>query len=551
MADRRAEQVNSRGDSLFTSKMVLNSLHQEIADHFYPERADFTIQRYLGNEFAANLTTSYPVLVRRELHSLLSIMLRSEELDWFQASVMREDRIGRREKAWLENASQSMKRAMYDPVANLVRALHATDGDFTAFGNGVAQLQHNRKANALLYTNRHLRDCAWAESAEGKVDELHRKWTLEKRQAERLLARHEGAVIPQKWSKYKDPFHKVNLRHVVMSSEEWEECGGKKFNTKWASIIVDADNDELILQEPSLIFQYIVPRWQLVSGSQYGFSPCTVAGLPDARLCQQIALTILEAGEKAANPPLLAAENVLRSDINTWAGGVTWWDSNYDEKTGKPLQVMEHDWSGMPIGDKIQDFVREQLKEAFYLNKIAMPPPVDAKQMTAFEVGQRVQEYVRNALPLFEPMEQDYNSQLCEMTWELLMAHGVFGSVWDIPQGLRGQDTKFIFKSPIHETAKKARGATFAQAKAMIADAIALDPTAGKVVKVTDTIKWALDGLGFPTDLVNDDATIQKAAKAMAQQQQVGNTVAAMHTGGQAAQSIADAANSFKEVQQQ
>jgi hypothetical protein len=32
-----------------------------------------------------------------------------------------------------------------------------------------------------------------------------------------------------------------------------------------------------------------------------------------------------------------------------------------------------------------------------------------APEMTAYEVGQRVQEYIRGALPLFEPMEMDYN----------------------------------------------------------------------------------------------------------------------------------------------
>jgi hypothetical protein len=34
--------------------------------------------------------------------------------------------------------------------------------------------------------------------------------------------------------------------------------------------------------------------------------------------------------------------------------------------------------------------------------------------MTAYEVGQRVQEYIRNALPIFEPMEMEYNAALCD-----------------------------------------------------------------------------------------------------------------------------------------
>jgi len=45
------------------------------------------------------------------------------------------------------------------------------------------------------------------------------------------------------------------------------------------------------------------------------------------------------------------------------------------------------------------------LAEAFYINKLRLPPPQG--DMTAFEVGQRVEEYVRAALPLFEPMDQE------------------------------------------------------------------------------------------------------------------------------------------------
>jgi hypothetical protein len=42
--------------------------------------------------------------------------------------------------------------------------------------------------------------------------------------------------------------------------------------------------------------------------------------------------------------------------------------------------------------------------------------------MTAYEVGQRIQEYIRGALPLFEPMEMEYNGALCERTFEILQA---------------------------------------------------------------------------------------------------------------------------------
>jgi len=66
-----------------------------------------------------------------------------------------------------------------------------------------------------------------------------------------------------------------------------------------------------------------------------------------------------------------------------------------------------------------------------FLNKLSLPPA--DREMTAYETGQRIQEYIRNALPLFEPMEMEYNGALCEDTFEALMRVGAFGSPQDIP----------------------------------------------------------------------------------------------------------------------
>jgi hypothetical protein len=55
-------------------------LWQEIAENFYPERADFTINRSLGTDFGAGMMTSYPFICRRDLGDQVGQMLRSERL---------------------------------------------------------------------------------------------------------------------------------------------------------------------------------------------------------------------------------------------------------------------------------------------------------------------------------------------------------------------------------------------------------------------------------------------------------------------------------------
>ena len=80
------KQLREVADNLFQKKGPLNSLHQEISENFYPERADFTLTRSLGTDFVSNLMTSYPVRCRRDLGNQFSTMLRPTARPWFHTA---------------------------------------------------------------------------------------------------------------------------------------------------------------------------------------------------------------------------------------------------------------------------------------------------------------------------------------------------------------------------------------------------------------------------------------------------------------------------------
>lgn len=551
--DSRAKELIGEGEGLFSQRVSLLSLWQEMSENFYPERADFTVTRWLGQEFAANLVTSYPLLVRRELHGQISGMLRPNDKEWAEVTTRREDRLDKRAREWLQMSQGVLKRAMYDPDANFVRAAKETDGDFVTFGNAVMHCTVNRRKNALLHHNYHLRDCAWLENIEGKVDLLHRTWKTNKRNIIKQFKDIKGAKISSKITDAKSEQQQFTLRHIVKPAEDYDTGTGdgarKKWTTKFVSIWLDVDNGEIMIEEPSRSFQYVVPRWQTVSGSQYGFSPCTVAGLPDARLIQAMTLVLLEAGEKAANPPMSATLDVVRGDINTYAGGVTWLDKDYDERMGAGLQILPHDISGIPLSDKMREDVKAMLSKAFYLDKLSGPMPLDKPDMTAFEVGQHVQNYVRQALPLFEPMEMDYNAALCDTDFDYLLHEGAFGSVHDMPASLRGQDISFKFRSALHDTIDEQRGPTFMQAKALIAQAYELDPTSGQIIDVKKALRWALQGMRYPEDQIRSEQEMEAIAAKAQQKQSLMETMQAMHAGAQTAQQIGQAGQELQGMQ--
>lgn len=526
-----------QGDQLFGKRGSLLSLWQEISENFYPSRADFTTVRSLGTELASNLMTSYPVLACRDMGNAFGAMLRPSQKEWFSLATSRPDKEDTEAKQWLEHAGKLQRRAMYDRASQFSRATKEADSDFAAFGQAVLSVELNKARSGLLYRCWHLRDCAWVEDEEGAVHTMHRKWKPDCRTLCSLFSNVHDQV---RRKLEKEPYAEVNVRHVVMPTEQYASLpGGRPFKQPYVSVWIDTDHNHEMECVGSWTPVYVVPRWQTVSGSQYAYSPAVVAALPDARLIQSVALVLLEAGEKAVNPPVIAVKDAIRSDIAMYAGGVVWADAAYDERLGEVLRPMNVDKSGLAFGmDMIQD-LRTQLADAFYLSKLNLPP-VGAPGMTAYEVGQRVQEFIRNTLPLFEPMEMDYNGQLCDITFDTLM-YASPELRRSIPRSLAGAEINFTFQSPLREAIEKIKVGQYLEGQQVLAQAIQLDPSMRHIVDGKKATRDVLEAV-VPAGWLRSEAEVDEMAAADAAQQQTAQMLALMQGGADVAKTISEAA---------
>lgn len=527
-----AKQLVELANDTFAKKMPLDSLWQETADHFYPERADFTLTRSLGTDFAAQLMTSYPVQCRRDLGNQFSTMLRPTARPWFHVRKrFVKDVKDNETRQFLEWFEDTQRRAMYDPDAKFTRATKEADHDFAAFGQCAISVEMNRNGDALLYRNWHLRDMAWQENENGDIGSKFRKW----KPTAQTMKRTFGDKCHQKVNEMcaKAPFDTVPCMHLVVDAEMYDEAPNGA--PRW-SIWYDLQHSHLIEAKPLLGKHYIIPRWQTVSGSQYSYSPATVCALPDARLIQAMTFTLLEAGEKATSPPIIATQDAVRSDLALYAGGVTWVDADYDEKLGEALRPLNQDFRGFNFGLQMNQDTRAMIHRAFFLDALTLPQR--APEMTAYEVGQRVQEYIRNALPLFEPMEMDYNAQICDETFGLLLRGNTWGDPRSWPRSLRGAEVDFTFESPLHDAIDQQKGQKYQEAQQLIANAMALDPSCAFVPKAEVALRDALAGIGVPSAWLNSEAFVQQAKADAAKKQQVAQALAAMEQGSNVAKNL-------------
>ncbi len=520
---QRASKAHER-DSLLR-------LWQDIADQFYVERADFTTSRYLGEEFASHLYSSYPAVVRRELANAFSGMLRPTNIIWFRQGVENETKLTVIDRRWLEEKTELQRKAMYARRANFNRATKEGDSDFSAFGQCVITTEIDWRRPGLLYRNWHLRDVAWEERYDGSVGSVFRKWKPKLRD---LVAQFgEDAMHETNKGKLeKEGDRIINCMVITVPTEDYDY----KFKHPWVQIIVDMDNDHRIQEQGQFVSGYTIPRWQTVSGSQYSYSPATTAGLPDARLLQAITLTLLEAGEMYTHPPMIAVQNAIRSDVQLFAGGITIADADYDERLGDVLRPVTQNHSGFPYGFEMAQDIRAQLATAFFLNKLTLP--VGDKEMTAYETGERIREYIREALPLFEPMEMEYNGQLCDTTFELMMRSGQFGSPEEIPEGLRNQEVEFKFESPLHDAIERRKGAQLVETKELLEQVVQLDPTTAADLDIRVAFRDALNGLHTPQKWIRPETEANQVAEAMIAKREAAEQAAMLQEAGRGAQEV-------------
>ena len=502
------------------------SLWQTLSEHFYPERADFTITRNVGQELSDSLVDSYPVLVRRDLGNAFSAMLRDG--DWFKVTIDGEpDHMG---NMWLDWSTQRLRRLINQRRANFVRATKEGDHDYATFGQCCISVELNRKADGLLFRNWHLRDVAWFDDENGQVGGVCRKWMPTYAQLIQFFGDkcHKDVIDQMPHT----PFKETEIKHLVIPTSMY---GDDELTERfpWVSIYIDVAHQHIIEITPMNHMMYVIPRFQTISGSPYAYSPATVVGLPDARTIQAMTHTILEAGERYARPPIIATQKVIRGDVDLSPDGITWVDDEYDEKLGAALRPLNQDRGGFPIGLQMRENIVETLQSAFYLNKITLP--ATTHEMTAYEVAERMKQYRRENLPLFAPIEAEYNGQICETAFEIAMSAGMLGSPQDIPESLRDSDVSFQFESPLTASEEEKKATRFTQVSALLAEAAQYDQDVIHNVDFDGALRDAVEGLGAPSKWLNSIESVIERRKANAQQEQVAQ-------GAEMVNSVAEAA---------
>jgi hypothetical protein len=459
--DDNAKELIARGDKRFADRAPLDSLRNEIALNFAPQLAGWMGPVQLGSDYASHLVDGTPLLVARDFLAQIGSMLRPAGKQWFWHRTSLEDMNNQRDvRDYLDWRSVQQLRIMSNWTTGFHAATKMGDDFFGLFGDACISVDANVSRTDLEFKAYHTKDVAWAIGRNNRPDALSRRECVPARVVKARFSQPDDKLHEKMLEACeKNPEHEINIRHEVLPSDEYEAYRKKKGGRVdgWSSVWIDVDNKHVIREGWQKTFKYVTPRWGGIGA--YGLSPATMIALPDARLLQQQALTLLEVAERVARPPLIATRDAVRGAVDQRADGITWVDSKYDERTGEALRPLN---IGAAPALAIDSLLRtqQQLNKAFYLDILRMPDTRNSK--STVEVQFLIDEYIRAALPLFAPMQSEYSQALLQEADAQIEILGGYNER-AVPPQLKRDMLQFQWDNPLTEMLDRKKSQTLSE----------------------------------------------------------------------------------------
>ena len=436
------EHLLRRWDRLQADRAVWNQHYDDLAAVLLPRRIGFAAEAQPGARLTEGIFDGTPMIARRGLANAVTDMLHPNGQQWVFLKCEDDGLDNLQEvKDWLYSAEQKLIRAVYNPKARFTQMDGEVADDLVTFGTGPCFIGEARGGRHLSYRSLHLKDVWIALGEDGVADTLFLRERLTARQAaQRFGEERLGRVARELLANDRADERVVYLQIVA------PRRGGAKgpFALAWDSAWIEVDSRARVRVDTAGFheFPFAVPRWDTSSGEDYGRSPGMVA-LPDSNTLQAMGETVLIAGQRAADPPILVPnDGAIRPD--SFPGGLFAYDAEIAREMGRiPIEPM-HVGTNLPITRDMQMDTREQVRAAFYKNVLNLP--VDGPSMTATEITERKKEFLREIGAPLGRLETDYTAPVVERSFAILLRHGAFDP---IPQVLRGRAVRFEYESPV------------------------------------------------------------------------------------------------------
>ena len=443
--------------------------------------------------------------------------------------------------SWLEELAEDLFERRYRPAAGFNKAIIKIWYSMAKIGVGCMFIDEASDGTGAEYTCVNMKDFYVSLYDNGQIKKCYRK--LKKSFWELCEDLEDKGVNPQEvipveiYNRCKlSPNSELNLIHAVkkLSNKEVSAfaidmpkvAGGvEKIKRRYAHYLVLADGGRPVVLHSGFFFTcpYMFARFKELDYDIYSNSP-SMQGLPDIQMLQRMRKSMIEAGEKAVDPTILAKQDAAMGGIEPVAGAII--PGGLDDQGKETIKALQVTGSAA-LGVDLEELITKGIED-FYLVPLYMMYYQEGK-MTATEINQRAMERAMLMSINVFPVENELLSPMVARELDIMERLEVLPP--DMPKDLAALMNKDVPYYAIQYEGEQHKAQEIIKANGIMvtlegaASLSQYEPTIGLAIKGYDCLSTLGRANGMPMDhlltqkeykKVTDDLKTQQAAQQQA-----------------------------------
>jgi hypothetical protein len=488
------------------------------------------------------------IVAHQTLASSLHGALTSPSIRWFDLRYRSEElNNSKRAVEWIQGVSERVHNELQDSNFNL--EINETYQDICGYGTSFITLEEvnpkSSKWEGLNFSSVPLKEGYFEEDENGRILRFYRhlQWAPSK-----IIAKFGEDVPPiVKERDEAGGTDKMDLLFVVVPRNN-NIAGIAEMNRSKAPSKRPYEYKYILLEGAATLGKpggyYEMPsfagRWRKTSGSQWGNSPAMLA-LYDVITLNEAREMQLRMAEKMIDPPILAEERAILSDLNLGASEIN---------IVRSVQGIEA-WraeGNLPISDHMINQLQESIRDYFFIDQLRMPAQ-QAQPMTATEIQLRYEQMQRLLGPTLGRLANDILDPIISRTVRMLARAG---ELPEAPPIVIEADAQWdiLYLGSLARSQRVDQAAAIERMLMTVANGAQVLPDMLMVLDPIELVRHMGKDLNIPAAIMRDKDEIeamqeeQKAAQAQAQQQmlaqQEGEAAKAQGEGAQAMQAATE-----------
>lgn len=527
-----AETLIKHQASLETKKSNFMTWWQDICYRVLPAEATFTTISSEGEKRTERLFDSTAARANRTYAAVLEDLSTPRSTRWHGLGAEDDALTEDQESDEYFDAATNVLFSMRDKPQSMFYAARAKNYLMQGAVGNRALFIPEVAGDGARYIPCHMREITWADNQYGGIDTVYRKYPITGKNA---VAQFGNQLSQELRTKMQDkPFDTWQFLHCVKPNEERIASRADYRGMEWSGFYVSLDDKSIVDSGGFREWPWAIARDDVAVGESYGRSPAMLCW-PSIMTLQEQKKTIVRAGQKEVDPPILLTEEGPLGPFSLKSAAINYGTVNED---GKPLAVPFRTGANIPLGLELMAMEAQDVKDAFLSNLWDMI--VNENIETAAQVYELARKRAINLAPL---MGRTHSEDLGPMIHRELGIAGRNGFLPPLPRRLArmGGGYKPVYTSPLAKMMRAQDGVAIVRTLEVLPAAIAVDPRARHAIKVTESMRELADINGMPAKLVNSMEAIEAMVAQEQAQEQAASAAAVAPEMSQAALNAAKA----------